>query len=91
MLHYFWNGNRSGYIDASLEKYIEIPSDRIQFDQAPKMKAAEITDATEKLLRSDEYRFGRINYPNGDMVGHTGNFDAAVIAVETVDECLGKL
>jgi len=88
---YFWNGNRSGYIDASLEKYIEIESDKIQFDQAPKMKAAEITDATEKLLRSGEYRFGRINYPNGDMVGHTGNFDAAVVAVETVDDCLGKL
>jgi 2,3-bisphosphoglycerate-independent phosphoglycerate mutase len=88
---YFWNGNRSGYIDASLEKYIEIPSDKIQFDQAPKMKAYEITTSTEELLRSGEYRFGRINYPNGDMVGHTGNFEAAVIAVETTDECVGKL
>jgi 2,3-bisphosphoglycerate-independent phosphoglycerate mutase len=88
---YFWNGNRSGYIDASLEKYIEIPSDKIQFDQAPKMKAFEITDAVEKLLRSGEYRFGRLNYPNGDMVGHTGDFDAAVIAVETTDKCVGKM
>ena len=88
---YFWNGNRSGYIDKSLETYIEIPSDRIEFDKAPKMKAYEITEKTSELLRSNKYKFGRINFPNGDMVGHTGNFDAAVIAVETTDECVGKL
>jgi 2,3-bisphosphoglycerate-independent phosphoglycerate mutase len=88
---YFWNGNRSGYIDKSFETYIEIPSDRIEFDKAPKMKAYEITEKTSELLRSNKYKFGRINFPNGDMVGHTGNFDAAVIAVETTDECVGKL
>lgn len=88
---YFWNGNRSGYINESLEKYIEILSDRIQFNEAPKMKAYEITKATEDLLRSGEYRFGRINYPNGDMVGHTGIFEAVITAVETTDECVGKL
>jgi 2,3-bisphosphoglycerate-independent phosphoglycerate mutase len=88
---YFWNGNRSGYIDASLEKYVEITSDKIQFDQAPKMKAYEITSSTSELLRSSEYKFGRINFPNGDMVGHTGNFEAAVKAVEITDECVGKL
>ncbi|NWF89834.1 MAG: 2,3-bisphosphoglycerate-independent phosphoglycerate mutase [Ignavibacteriaceae bacterium] len=88
---YFWNGNRSGYIDSSLETYIEIPSDRIEFDKAPKMKAYEITEKTIELIKSGKYRFGRINYPNGDMVGHTGNFDAAVISVESVDECVGKL
>lgn len=88
---YFWNGNRSGYIDESLEAYIEIPSDRIEFDKAPKMKAYEITEKTTELLKSGKYRFGRINFPNGDMVGHTGNFDAAVIAVESVDECVGRL
>lgn len=88
---YFWNGNRSGYINEKLEKYIEIPSDKIEFDKAPKMKAYEITDKTIELLKSGEYKFGRINFPNGDMVGHTGNFDAAVTAVETTDECVGKL
>ena len=88
---YFWNGNRSGYIDQSLETYIEILSDRIEFDKAPKMKAYEITEKTIELLRNGKNRFGRINFPNGDMVGHTGNFDAAVIAVESVDECVGKL
>jgi 2,3-bisphosphoglycerate-independent phosphoglycerate mutase len=88
---YFWNGNRSGYINASLEKYVEIPSDRIEFDKAPQMKAKEITDAVIELLKSGDYRFGRTNFPNGDMVGHTGTMDATVIAVETVDKCVGEL
>ena len=88
---YFWNGNRSGYIDASLEKYVEIPSDRIEFDHAPKMKAKEITEAVIDLLKSGKYRFGRLNFPNGDMVGHTGAMDAAIIAVETVDQSVGEL
>jgi 2,3-bisphosphoglycerate-independent phosphoglycerate mutase len=88
---YFWNGNRSGYIDESLEKYIEIPSDRIQFDKAPRMKAIEIRDAVITLLETGKYRFGRLNFANGDMVGHTGVMDAAITAVETVDRCVGEL
>jgi 2,3-bisphosphoglycerate-independent phosphoglycerate mutase len=68
---YFWNGNRSGYIDESLEKYVEMPSDRIEFDRAPQMKAKEITDTVIELLQSGDYKFGRTNFPNGDMVGHT--------------------
>ncbi len=88
---YFWNGNRSGYINADLETYIEIPSDKIQFDKAPKMKAAEITEKAIELYKSGKYQFGRINYPNGDMVGHTGIMEAAITAVETVDDALGEL
>jgi 2,3-bisphosphoglycerate-independent phosphoglycerate mutase len=88
---YFWNGNRSGYIDKSLETYIEIPSDRIEFDKAPKMKALEIRDRTIELLKSGNYRFGRLNFANGDMVGHTGVMEAAIRAVETVDVCVGSL
>lgn len=88
---YFWNGNKSGYINEQLETYIEIPSDKIPFDQAPKMKAYEITEKAIELLKSGKYRFGRINFANGDMVGHTGVMEAAITAVETVDECVGKL
>lgn len=88
---YFWNGNRSGYIDESIEKYIEIPSDRIQFDKAPRMKAIEIRDTVISLLKEGKYRFGRLNFANGDMVGHTGVMDAAITAVETVDRCVGEL
>ncbi|HEX2865672.1 MAG TPA: 2,3-bisphosphoglycerate-independent phosphoglycerate mutase [Ignavibacteriales bacterium] len=88
---YFWNGNRSGYINESLEKYFEIPSDRITFDKAPQMKANEITAEAKKLLRTGEYKFGRLNFANGDMVGHTGDMQAAITAVETVDKCVGEL
>jgi 2,3-bisphosphoglycerate-independent phosphoglycerate mutase len=88
---YFWNGNKSGYIDEKLETYIEIPSDKIQFDKAPKMKAFEITEKTIELLKSGKYKFGRLNFANGDMVGHTGIMEAAISAVEVVDTCVGKL
>ncbi len=88
---YFWNGNSSGYIDETLELYVEIPSDRIEFDKAPQMKAFEIKDKTIEILKSDKYSFGRLNFANGDMVGHTGIMDAAIIAVETVDQCVGEL
>ena len=59
---YFWNGNKSGYIDEKLETYVEIPSDKVRFDQAPKMKASEITDKTIELLKSGKYKFGRLNF-----------------------------
>ena len=88
---YFWNGNRSGYIDKNVELYVEIPSDKIQFDKAPKMKAVEITEKTLELLDSKKYIFGRVNFANGDMVGHTGIMQAAIEAVETVDTCVGQL
>lgn len=88
---YFWNGNRSGYIDPELETYVEIPSDNVTFDKTPAMKAREITASTIELLRSGRYRWGRINFPNGDMVGHTGVFDATTEAMEAVDECLARL
>ncbi len=88
---YFWNGNRSGYIDKSLETYVEITSDLIPFDQVPKMKAYEITAKTIELLESGNFDFGRVNFPNGDMVGHTGSIPATITSVEATDECVQKL
>lgn len=88
---YFWNGNRSGYLDSSLETYIEIPSDNIEFNLAPAMKAREITEQTINLIESGNYRHGRLNLANGDMVGHTGDIKAAISAIEVVDECVAKL
>lgn len=88
---YFWNGNASGYINEKLEKYVEIPSDKVPFDQRPWMKAAEITDATIEAIESGNYKFIRLNYPNGDMVGHTGDAAAIRVSVETVDLCLVRL
>jgi 2,3-bisphosphoglycerate-independent phosphoglycerate mutase len=88
---YFWNGNNSGYVDERLETYVEIPSDRVMFDQRPWMKSAEITDAVIEAVRSGRHKFIRLNYPNGDMVGHTGIVPAIRIAVESVDLGLQRL
>jgi 2,3-bisphosphoglycerate-independent phosphoglycerate mutase len=88
---YFFNGNRSGKFDDALEEYVEIPSDIIPFEQRPWMKAAEITDKVVEAIMAGEFRFIRLNYANGDMVGHTGKLQAVEIAVETVDLCIGRL
>lgn len=88
---YFWNGNKSNKICGDLEDYEEIESDRISFDVKPWMKSAEVTDAVIKAVESDKYGFIRCNYPNGDMVGHTGNIDATIIGVESVDLGLARL
>jgi 2,3-bisphosphoglycerate-independent phosphoglycerate mutase len=88
---YFFNGNRSGKFDDSMEDYVEIPSDPVPFQQRPWMKAAEITDRVIEAIDGNAYRFIRLNFPNGDMVGHTGVLQAVEIAVETVDLCLGRI
>lgn len=82
---YFWNGNRSGYVDENYEDYLEVPSDVIPFEQRPWMKSAEITDAVIAAMRQQKYGFIRCNLPNGDMVGHTGDYQAVEIAMEAVD------
>ncbi len=88
---YFWNGNRSGAFDESLERYVEVESDLVPFDERPWMKAAEITDITLAALAEGAERSLRINFANGDMVGHTGHRDATILAVETVDLQLARL
>lgn len=88
---YFFNGNRSGKFDDALENYVEIPSDVIPFEQRPWMKAAEVTDVVINEIRADSFDFARINFPNGDMVGHTGNLLATEISIEAVDLCLARL
>ena len=88
---YFWNGNRSGKYDEATETYIEIPSDVVPFEQRPWMKCAEITDELIRRIEEGKYRCIRVNFPNGDMVGHTGSLDATVVAMEALDLCLGRL
>ena len=88
---YFWNGNRSGKFSDELEVFYEVPSDQVPFEQRPWMKAAEITDKVIEAIESGEYGFIRCNYPNGDMVGHTGNIDATIIGVEAVDLGLARI
>ncbi len=88
---YFWNGNRSGKFDEKLETYEEIPSDRVEFNLKPRMKAAEITDRVIDEISGGRFDFIRLNLANGDMVGHTGDLNAAIIAAETVDMCVGRI
>lgn len=88
---YFWNGNRSGKVDESLEVYEEIPSDVIPFEQAPAMKSVEIANRMVEAMASGEFQFLRCNFPNGDMVGHTGVMEAVVYAMECVDDGLAKI
>lgn len=88
---YFWNGNRSGKFNQNLETYEEVPSEIIAFDQKPEMKAPEITDAMIRAVESGKYKYLRMNYANGDMVGHTGKFEAVVKAMECLDKELARL
>lgn len=86
---YFFNGNNSGKF--ATETWKEIPSDVCPFEDAPRMKADEITDEVVKAIEGGEYKFIRLNFPNGDMVGHTGVVSAVKVAVEAVDESVGKI
>ena len=88
---YFWNGNNSEKFDAELETWVEVKSDVIPFEQAPAMKAVEVCDVVLEGLESGRYGFLRVNFANGDMVGHTGDLEAAITAMEVVDECIDRL
>jgi len=88
---YFWNGNRSGKFSEELETYMEVPSDVVPFEQRPWMKCAEITDALIEAIRSGKYKYIRCNFPNGDMVGHTGSMAATKISMEALDLQLARI
>jgi 2,3-bisphosphoglycerate-independent phosphoglycerate mutase len=88
---YFFNGNRSGKFSENLEEYVEITSDLVPFEERPWMKGAEITEVILDSINNAKHDFIRVNFPHGDMVGHTGNLPAVEISVETVDLCLGRI
>ncbi|MBU8901255.1 MAG: 2,3-bisphosphoglycerate-independent phosphoglycerate mutase [Victivallales bacterium] len=88
---YFFNGNKSGKFDDKLEDYIEVPSDVVPFEQRPWMKSAEITDKVVAAIESGEYGMIRLNYPNGDMVGHTGNFQAVLVSLGALDIAINRV
>ena len=86
---YFFNGNNSSKFET--ETWMEIPSDNCPFEEKPRMQADPITDEAVKAIESGAFEFVRINYPNGDMVGHTGVMPAVVESVEAVDDGVGRL
>jgi 2,3-bisphosphoglycerate-independent phosphoglycerate mutase len=88
---YFFNGNRTGKFDEKLETFMEIKSDLVPFEQRPWMKCAEITDYILEAIPSGAYDFIRLNFPNGDMVGHTGVYQAVICSMEAMDLQIGRL
>ena len=88
---YFWNGNKSGKFDEATETYYEVPSDVVPFEQRPWMQCALVADEVIRAIQSGSYRYIRANFPNGDMVGHTGNYAATVVSVEALDLQLARI
>ncbi len=88
---YFFNGNKTGKFDEKLEEYVEIPSDKVPFEQRPWMKCAEIADRVIEEVQSGKWDFIKLNFPNGDMVGHTGVYEAVVCSMEAMDIQIGRI
>lgn len=88
---YFFNGNKSGKFSEELETYVEVPSDVLPFEQRPWMKCAEISDNVIEIIKGGEYDFIKLNFPNGDMVGHTGNYEAVICSLEALDLSIGRI
>jgi 2,3-bisphosphoglycerate-independent phosphoglycerate mutase len=88
---YFFNGGEEHPYPGEVRELVPSPRDVPTYDHKPEMSAREATDAFVEHWGSDEPAFAIINYANADMVGHTGVIEAAVKAVETVDECLGRV
>ena len=87
---FFFNGGQEEKFEG--EKRIMVPSPKVAtYDMKPEMSAFEVTSALTKAIESKEFDFIVVNFANTDMVGHTGNFDAAVRAVQAIDACLGQL
>ena len=89
---YFWNGNRTGYINPNLEYYEEVMSEPTELIvKNPAMKAIQVGDALLKAMDSGKYKFLRINFANGDMAGHTGIIDVTIKSLEAMDKAIGKI
>jgi 2,3-bisphosphoglycerate-independent phosphoglycerate mutase len=88
---YFFNGGEEEPYEGEDRCLVDSPRDVPTYDHKPEMSAREATDAFVERWTAGDYAFGIINLANPDMVGHTGVIEAAVKAVETVDECLGRL
>ncbi|MCH3917668.1 MAG: 2,3-bisphosphoglycerate-independent phosphoglycerate mutase [Spirochaetia bacterium] len=88
---YFFNGNKTGKFDEKLEEYVEVPSDIVPFEQRPWMKCAEIADRVIEEVKEGKWDFIKLNFPNGDMVGHTGVFEAVECSMEAMDLQIGRM
>jgi 2,3-bisphosphoglycerate-independent phosphoglycerate mutase len=88
---YFFNGGEEHPYEGEIRELVPSPRDVPTYDYKPEMSAREAADAFVRHWQEDQPTFAIINFANPDMVGHTGDIAAAVKAVETVDECLGRV
>lgn len=88
---YFFNGGMETPVKGEERVLIPSPRDVPTYDHKPEMSAYEVTDALLERLKEKKFDVAILNFANCDMVGHTGNFDAAVKAVEAVDSCCGRI
>ena len=88
---YFFNGGEEDEYPGEERQLVDSPRDVPTYDKKPEMSAREAARAFTDAWREGDYAFGIINFANPDMVGHTGVIEAAVEAIETVDECLGEV
>ena len=88
---YFFNGGEEQPYPGEVRELVDSPREVPTYDHKPEMSARESTDAFVRHWEQDRPVFAIINFANADMVGHTGVIEAAVKAVETVDECLGRV
>ena len=88
---FFFNDYRDDPFDNQDDSLVPSPRDVATYDRKPEMSALEITDDVVRRIESGTYDLAIVNYANGDMVGHTGNLEAAIKAVETVDACVGRV
>jgi 2,3-bisphosphoglycerate-independent phosphoglycerate mutase len=88
---YFFNGGEEHPFPGEVRELVPSPRDVPTYDHKPEMSAREATDAFVRRFSEERPAFAIINFANPDMVGHTGVIEAAVQAVETVDECLGRV
>jgi 2,3-bisphosphoglycerate-independent phosphoglycerate mutase len=87
---FFFNGGHESVFEG--EERIMVPSPKVAtYDLQPEMSAREITEQAIRFMTKNSPDFVCLNYANPDMVGHTGDFDAIVTAIETTDHCLGQL
>ncbi|MDT8893408.1 2,3-bisphosphoglycerate-independent phosphoglycerate mutase [Halomonas sp. I1] len=88
---FFFSGGREAEFKGETRILVPSPQDVKTYDEKPEMSAEEVTDRLIDAIESDNFDLVVCNYANGDMVGHTGDFDAAVAAIEAVDACVGRV
>ena len=88
---FFFNGGREKAFEGEERILIPSPQDVPTYDLKPEMSAFGVADTAAEQIRSGKYSFVLMNFANADMVGHTGNYEACIKAMETLDQCLAKV